>query len=92
MLDCISEEYSRADKRLNNVYKKLLSVLKPERKKQLQEAQRLWVKYAEANCQFYYDPDGGTEARLSANECSVSARISRSEELEQLLQFEVDTK
>lgn len=92
MLDCISAEYSRADKRLNNAYKKLMGLLKPERKKQLQEVQRWWLKFTEANCLFYYDPDGGTAARLSANECSVSARITRSEELEQLVQFEVDTK
>jgi len=87
ILECISAEYVRADKRLNNSYKKLMAQVSAERKKQLQEAQRLWVKYTDANCDFYYDPDGGTSARLSANECLVSARLARAEELELLANF-----
>ena len=84
MLDCISAEYTRVDKRLNNAYKKLMAKLSAERKKELQEAQRLWLKFTDANCQFYNDPDGGTSARLNANECSVTVRILRAEELESL--------
>lgn len=84
MLDCISAEYTRVDKRLNNAYKKLMAKLSAERKKELQEVQRLWLKFTDANCQFYYDPDGGTSARLNANECSVTVRILRAEELESL--------
>jgi uncharacterized protein YecT (DUF1311 family) len=55
MLDCLGAEAQRQDKRLNDAYKKLMNELKPERKKQLQEAQRLWVKYTELNCNFYLD-------------------------------------
>lgn len=82
ILDCMSDEYSRQDKRLNQAYKKLLAQLTPERKKELQEVQRLWVKYTEANCGFYYDPNGGTSARQFANQCSIDARASRAAELE----------
>jgi uncharacterized protein YecT (DUF1311 family) len=73
MLDCMGAEAERQDKRLNDEYKKLMNELKPERKRQLQEAQRLWIKYIEANCDFYLDPDGGTAARLAA---SASVRCS----------------
>src|SRR5262245_7289456 len=45
MLDCIGAEAERQDKRLNDAYKKLMNELKPERKRQLQEAQRIWLKY-----------------------------------------------
>jgi len=48
MLDCIGAEGERQDKRLNDVYKTLMNKLKPERKRELQEAQRLWIKYTEA--------------------------------------------
>ena len=41
MLDCMGAEAERQDKRLNDAYKKLMQELKPERKKQLQEAQRI---------------------------------------------------
>ena len=63
MLDCVGAEAKRQDKRLNDAYKKLMNELKRERKRQLQEAQRLWIKYIEVNCNFYLDPDGGTEQR-----------------------------
>ena len=86
MLDCIVAEAERQDKRLNDVYKKLMNELKPERKKELQEAQRLWIKYTEENCNFYLDPDGGTAARLAASECPVLAKAARAKELENFIQ------
>lgn len=92
ILDCISAEYVRVDKRLNIAYKKLMNLLQPERKKQLQDAQRLWGKFTEANCVFYYDPEGGTSAHLMANECDVTARVTRAKELEELTKFQADTR
>jgi len=85
MLDCIGAEGKRQDKRLNDAYKKLMNELKSERKKELQEAQRLWIKYTEANCNFYLDPDGGTAARLAASECPVLAKAARAKELENFI-------
>lgn len=87
VLECIGDEYSRQDKRLNAAYRKLMASLSAERKKQLLEAQRLWGKYTEANCSFYYDPNGGTSARMVAAECDVTARILRAAELESLARF-----
>jgi len=87
VLECIGDEYSRQDKRLNDAYRKLMASLKGDRKKQLLEAQRLWTKYTEANCGFYYAPDGGTSARMISFECEVTARILRAAELENLAKF-----
>ena len=84
MFDCMGAEEKRQDKRLNDAYKKLMDDLNPERKKELQEAQRLWLKYVEANCNFHLDPDGGTAARLAATECPVLAKAARASELENL--------
>jgi uncharacterized protein YecT (DUF1311 family) len=84
MLDCMGAEEKRQDKRLNDAYKKLMGELNPERKKELQEAQRLWLKYVEANCNLYLDPDGGTAAKLAATECPVLAKAARAKELENL--------
>ena len=86
MLDCMGAEAERQDKRLNDVYRKLMNELKPERKKELQEAQRLWIKYTQENCNFYLDPDGGTAARLAASECPVLAKAARAKELENFIQ------
>ena len=81
---CMSTEYTLQDRRLNASYKSLMAKLSEERKKQLQETQRLWLKYVEANCDFYYDPNGGTAARAMSSECAVKARAQRAQELEDL--------
>jgi uncharacterized protein YecT (DUF1311 family) len=86
MVDCISTEAKQQDVRLNKAYKDLMATLSPERKKQLQEAQRAWIKFRDANCDFYYDPDGGSLARVSANDCVMSSTARRAKELESLKQ------
>ncbi len=84
IMECIAVQYDTEDKRLNVAYRALMARLQGERKQQLQEAQRLWLKYVEANCTFYHDPEGGTAAVLLAEECSMSARAARAAELENL--------
>ena len=86
--ECMSTEFTLQDRRLNANYKALMAKLGDDRKKQLQEAQRLWLMYVEANCDFYYAPNGGTAARMMANECSVKARAQRARELEDLAKWE----
>lgn len=86
--ECMSAEFALQDRRLNANYKALMAKLGDERKKQLQETQRLWLKYIEANCDFYYAPNGGTAARMMAHECSVKARAQRARELEELAKWE----
>ena len=82
MLDCMWAETKRQDARLNQAYKDVMARLSPERKKQLQEAQRAWIKYRDANCRFYADPDGGSIATVNSNDCFMSATASRAKELE----------
>ncbi|MGR9014334.1 MAG: lysozyme inhibitor LprI family protein [Gammaproteobacteria bacterium] len=82
MIECMGTETERQDLRLNKAYKDVMDGLAPERKKQLQAAQRLWLKYRKANCDFYYDPDGGTIAGVIASDCFMSATAARAKELE----------
>lgn len=82
MLNCISTETKLQDTRLNKAYKEVIVQLSSSRKKQLQDAQRAWLKYRDANCNFYADPDGGTIASVSSNDCFMSATASRAKELE----------
>ena len=85
MIECIGAETSRQDARLNRVYKKAMGELEsPERKKQLQTAQRAWIKFRDANCAYYYDPDGGSMARVSANQCMLTSTANRAQEIERL--------
>lgn len=84
MLNCIGEELATQDRRLNGAYKKLTTQLSAARKAQLVAAQRLWLQYRDANCEFYSDPDGGTAAAIAGNECVLSQTAMRANELENL--------
>jgi len=84
MIDCLEAESKRQSGRLNRAYKELMDQLSAQRKKQLQLAQDAWVTYRDENCEFYYDPDGGTIAAVNANDCFMSATAARAKELESL--------
>lgn len=86
MINCIDAETKIQDTRLNKAYKDVMATLSTARKKQLQEAQRIWIKYRDANCDFYYDPDGGTIASVSSVDCHMSETASRAKELESFRQ------
>ena len=45
------------------------------------DAQRLWLQYRDANCQFYADPDGGTAAGVAAADCVLQMTAGRAREL-----------
>ncbi len=82
MLECIATETERQDSRLNRAYKDVMGQLSAERKQQLRQAQRLWIKYRDANCGFYADPDGGILATVNASDCIRSETTARANELE----------
>ena len=84
MTDCISAETARQDARLNENYKRLMQKLSAKRKNALQAAQRAWVKFRDANCSFYFDPDGGTAALLDGRDCFLQAAADRAKELKNL--------
>lgn len=86
MLNCIAAETNIQDKLLNEAYKAAYSKLNTTRAKQFKEAQRAWIKYRDANCSFYADPDGGTMATVISNDCVMSSTASRAKELKQLLE------
>jgi uncharacterized protein YecT (DUF1311 family) len=85
ILNCGSKEIKYQDKKLNSAYKALKKNLSKDRQKELLTAQRLWIKYRDANCGFYNAPDGGTMHRVFAQECFLSATQSRAEELKGML-------
>ena len=84
MIDCMKAETARQDARLNENYKRLMSKVSVKRKKTLLDAQRAWIKFRDLNCEFYYDPDGGTAARLAGNDCFLQATADRAKELKNL--------
>ena len=47
---CFVTASQAADKRLNETYTRVRQALSPDEQEQLQEAQRLWLKFRDANC------------------------------------------
>ena len=87
MLDCIGEELHLQDAWLNSVYRELRDELSPERRQALLTAQRLWIQYRDAKCNFESDPrgEGGTLAHVITNMCILSETAERADELRGVL-------
>jgi uncharacterized protein YecT (DUF1311 family) len=86
-VDCIAAETKRQDLRLNQAYKNLIETLTPSRKQELLDIQRLWIKFRDANCNFYYDPDGGSIVRVLSANCVMDMTAERAGELENFLKY-----
>lgn len=87
MLDCMNVEMKIQDIKLNKNYKDLIQLIPFQRQKQLQEAQRAWMKYRDLNCNFYADPNFGTSASLNSTSCFLDMTASRAQELEWLKDY-----
>jgi uncharacterized protein YecT (DUF1311 family) len=81
MLDCVGAETKTQDNSLNANYALLVKRVAPTRKTALQEAQRAWLKYRDANCGYYADPDGGSAARVEGVSCVMRMTAERASEL-----------
>jgi uncharacterized protein YecT (DUF1311 family) len=78
---CVTVKTKLADLALNNAYSALASGLAPSRKETLRKAERLWLQFRDANCQFY-GSTAGTIARVQAVECLRAMTLTRAHELE----------
>jgi uncharacterized protein YecT (DUF1311 family) len=82
MVECLKAKTATWDARLNKAYQQALKQASSrEQASKLRVAQRLWLQFREANCQ-YYDAGEGTIARIDAGECMRSMTEARAEELE----------
>lgn len=80
--DCSGLELSKQNARLEKAYKTAMAVLPAEKKRNLQEAQALWVKFRDADCGMYYSLTGGTMDLLEGAGCELSMTLERADSLE----------
>lgn len=85
MLSCIRAETAIQDARLNTAYQAFREQLSEARRLELRTVQRLWIKYRDANCGFYADPEGGSLATVMSNDCVLQETASRAIELERFI-------
>jgi uncharacterized protein YecT (DUF1311 family) len=81
IIECLSKLADKWDRRLNEAYKLALETAKPKQREKLRAAQRLWLRYREANCD-YYSLGEGSMARIDAADCYQSMTAARARELE----------
>ncbi|WP_339420536.1 MULTISPECIES: lysozyme inhibitor LprI family protein [unclassified Pseudomonas] len=85
MVSCNVKEAKVQDTRLNKAYKTALAAQKGARKQQLQDVQRLWIKYRDANCGFAGSATGGTIDQVNGTGCMLDMTQTRAQELETLV-------
>ncbi len=81
MVECLNVKTAEWDKRLNAADAKALKETEPKQREQLRSAQRLWVQYRDANCQYYWLGEGSI-ARVDAADCMLRMTKARALELE----------
>ena len=81
MVACLAAATAKWDKRLNAAYRDALKEAPAAQREPLRKAQRLWLQYRDANCE-YYALGEGSIARLNAGSCLFDLTKSRAQELE----------
>jgi uncharacterized protein YecT (DUF1311 family) len=81
MVECLAAQTAQWDKRLNAVYQEVMKAAPSRQREQLRAAERLWIQYRDANCE-YYALGEGSIARLNAAACQLRMRQERARELE----------
>lgn len=85
MVNCNARQTKVQDERLNRAYKTALAAQEGARKQQLQDVQRLWIKYRDANCAFAGSATGGTLDQINGSGCVLDMTQTRAQELEDLV-------
>ena len=83
MVECLKARTAQWDKRMTIAYQQALKDAGEKQREQLRAAQRLWIRYRDANC-LYYGLGEGTIARIDAGECMRNMTKARAEEFEGL--------
>jgi uncharacterized protein YecT (DUF1311 family) len=83
LAQCLSDELTLQDVRLNTAYKAVMADLEPERQSSLRGAQRQWIKDRDSKCEAE-NQSGGTMDRLGRLSCHLDSTITRTEELQKM--------
>jgi uncharacterized protein YecT (DUF1311 family) len=83
-LACMQSEIKRQDDRLNKNYRAAMQAIETFRQRDLTKIQRIWIKYRDAKCGFFYHKHSGSGGLLDAEECRMEETIRRADELESI--------
>lgn len=84
MLECMGSETEQQDARLNQNYKAAMQALTPTKQTQLRDAQRLWIKFRDAECTLLGSLTGGTIDSVNSASCFLDMTKKRADDLVRL--------
>ncbi|MFB2836737.1 lysozyme inhibitor LprI family protein [Floridanema evergladense] len=85
--NCAGIEYQNADRKLNQAYQKLIPKLSAARRQKLILAQRAWITFRDANCEFERSQfEGGTMAPAAQAGCMAQLTKTRTKQLEEYIE------
>lgn len=87
IVECSLKKLAEADAELNETYRRLAQKSGGERRgAKLRAAQRAWIKYRDANCDYETEiGGGGSMATFEYNGCLTGMTADRTTELRQML-------
>ena len=85
---CFAVAYQEADKRLNDIYNKVLKTLSPDLQQELQAAELLWIRFRDANCEIEHGLyKGGSAAPMVLSACLEALTRQRADDLMTMLGY-----
>lgn len=82
----LSVDYKKADKELNVAYQNLMKLISPQEKIKLVEAQKLWIKFRDAECSFQgMEYKGGSFESMTVIMCKTKLTEQRTKDLKELV-------
>jgi uncharacterized protein YecT (DUF1311 family) len=88
MVECNGENYQEEDKRLNDLFKKLMAKEDNIGKKKLQTVQRAWIAFRDAECEYQADSErGGSLGRVIRISCLADETKKRADALKDQVEF-----
>ncbi len=81
---CIASEIKVQDKKLNIAYKHAMESILSSRVVTLKKVQRLWIRYRDEKCGFFYHKESGSGGLTDAMQCELHETMIRTKELEAL--------
>jgi uncharacterized protein YecT (DUF1311 family) len=81
--ECAAQAAKVADRKLNQVYQKLIASLDKPQKNKLIDSQLAWIKFRDKECDFAASRyEGGSIAPLKYSDCVRSLTVQRTKDLE----------
>jgi uncharacterized protein YecT (DUF1311 family) len=91
MVDCFNVQTKMWDQRLNLAYQALMERSDAGQRQPLKAAQRLWIRYRDANCRYYGSAEGSIR-QIEAAQCLHAMTEARACELETAKRYEGEAR